>query len=253
LEYWRIESDRGEGIFYVDWSTFLYFFNQVTISQLDDNANYLYDTIKLDNDTPKYLSIALEAEANFHLIIAQTNVRRTVVTPKYANIRVLVASLSHDYDNRPIYEYSLSKFYSRSYINNYMSVDLSALPPGNYVARIILSNDVSPTELTLGYYGSGDFSVKFLDGVDDDEFVSKTLLSRARSIDPTKNPCKVELNGGAKGWRCIENIIESNICYVAYRIESSSLAEKYAISFDERYLSLYEAKIKTNSTLRVHG
>lgn len=39
----------------------------------------------------------------------------------------------------------------------------------------------------------------------------------------------------ASGWRCIENIPGSNLCYIAYRINGISQYKKYLITADERY------------------
>lgn len=36
--------------------------------------------------------------------------------------------------------------------------------------------------MVFGYYSSGDFTVKIIDDIKDGEFVSKTLLSKARNI-----------------------------------------------------------------------
>jgi hypothetical protein len=68
---------------------------------------------------------------------------------------------------------------------NYLDVDLSALLPGNYLIRVSLLFDASNSAykhkpVTLGYYGSGGFSVKPQEDVDDADFLCQTLLSRAK-------------------------------------------------------------------------
>jgi hypothetical protein len=54
--------------------------------------------------------------------------------------------------------------------------------------------------------------------IDDTQFLEKVLLDRARKMDEnTKTPLP-----SASGWRCIENIRGSNLCYIAYRINGIS-------------------------------
>lgn len=71
-----------------------------------------------------------------------------------------------------------------------------------------MANTEEEAEFTFGYYSPHDFDVKIDSSVDDGDFVSKTLLSRARSIDQKKFPkMKRDLpKDKAKGWVCIENI-----------------------------------------------
>ena len=56
LEYWRVEDG---GVFYVEWSMFINIFTDIVIAQIDDNANYLSDTLKV-KDKPVFFNINLQ-------------------------------------------------------------------------------------------------------------------------------------------------------------------------------------------------
>jgi hypothetical protein len=98
-----------------------------------------------------------------------------------------VAGVKTNFKNQQEYEYICSKSYTSSIYSSDMDVDLGSLQPGKYVIRIFTYMDSSEVDMVFGYYSPGDFSVKYLKGVDDDEFVSKTLLNRARNIDSKSN------------------------------------------------------------------
>lgn len=120
---------------------------------------------------------------DFHLIIAQANPHTPYsISSNYVDLRVLVATVTHSFDGKTIYKYLLSKSYRNNPISNYLDVPFNALPAGTYIIRI--EAIAKAPLLTFGYYSPNDFAIKFIEGIDDDTFVSKTLLSRANSIDP---------------------------------------------------------------------
>lgn len=88
---------NGGGIFYIDWISFTNVFTEITIAQIDDNANYLSDTMTV-KDKPLFFNINLptKGNTNFHFIVAQVG-RREKKTFNYCNFRVLVASVSTNY------------------------------------------------------------------------------------------------------------------------------------------------------------
>lgn len=97
---------KTQGIFYVDWHDFLNCFNQVAIAQMDDNANYIYDTLPFHHYRPHFFSLNVTSDGPLHLIVAQqtplTTKDRTGVWP-YGVVRVLVSSITYDSNNQPVY------------------------------------------------------------------------------------------------------------------------------------------------------
>lgn len=65
--------------------------------------------------------------------------------------------------------------------------------------------------------------------MDDSQFLERVFLDRARKI-PSKDKDPLP---NASGWRCIENIRGSNLCYIAYRIDKASPYKAYRITVDE--------------------
>jgi hypothetical protein len=86
-----------------------------------------------------------------------------------------------NFKNQQEPEYFCSRSYTCSIYSD-MDVDLGSLPPGKYAIRVFTYMESSEVDMVFGYYFPGDLSVKYLKGVDNDEFVSKTLLNRARNI-----------------------------------------------------------------------
>ena len=122
----------------------------------------------------------------------------------YTNFRVLVAAVSTNYKKEPAYKYVSSKFYLHDYASNHLDLDLSGLPANRYMVRFLADTE-KEVEFSFGYYSPDNFDVRIDATVDDGEFVSKTLLSRARSVVDQKRKKKLPKDI-AKGWVCIENI-----------------------------------------------
>ncbi len=61
--------------------------------------------------------------------------------------------------------------------------------------------------MVLGYYSSNRFTANIINDVNDSQFVSRTLLSRARTHDfmmpSVKKKVLKEKLVNANGWRCI--------------------------------------------------
>lgn len=74
LEYWRVDDG---GVFYVEWGIFINVFTDIAIAQINDNANYLSDTLKV-KDKPVFFNINLQPQGltNFHFIVGQTGRRK---------------------------------------------------------------------------------------------------------------------------------------------------------------------------------
>lgn len=121
-----------------------------------------------------------------HLFVAQ---KASVYPSTYAIVRVLVASVTSDANNQPIYEYIASKSLVNLEMSNYLTLDLGELLPGNYVISISLifdnASQFKTIPATIGYYGSGGFAMKRVKNIDDKEFICKTLLNRARQAEFT--------------------------------------------------------------------
>lgn len=117
---------------------------------------------------------------------------------------MLVAAVSTNYKKEPAYKYISSKFYLPDFATNHFDLDLSGLPANRYMVRF-LADIEEEVEFTFGYYSPDNFDVKIDNTVDDADFVSKTLLSRARSVDQKLFPMmKKNLPKDiAKGWVCI--------------------------------------------------
>lgn len=103
-----------------------------------------------------------------HLIVAQKaplDFAAKRGPSQYAFVRVLVASISYDSHDRPLYEYVSSLSLENKEKTNYLSLNLKGLLPGKYLARVSLLFDASLSPIktktaTLGYYGYGGFAVK---------------------------------------------------------------------------------------------
>lgn len=75
---------------------------------MEDNANYIYDTLPFDHHKPHFFSLNVSStnDEPLHLIIAQQTPllpsQRTTIWP-YGVVRVIVSSVTYDSDNQPIY------------------------------------------------------------------------------------------------------------------------------------------------------
>lgn len=85
----------------------------------------------------------------------------------------------------------------------------------------------------MGYYGSGVFAVKHEEGVDDCDFLGRTMLSRAKQMVNKDSSLKQPLRW-AEGWSYIETIPDANYGYIWYHVEAGSEYERYSIILDER-------------------
>jgi hypothetical protein len=80
----------------------------VAIAQLNDNANYIYDTLPFYHFRPHFfsLNVASIGDEPLHLIVAQQTplltIKRTTIWP-YGVVRVIVCSITYDSNNQPIY------------------------------------------------------------------------------------------------------------------------------------------------------
>lgn len=81
----------------------------MAIAQLNDNANYIYETLSFDHYKPHFFSLELieSGDEPLHIIVAQQTPlkpkERTVVY--YGVVRVLISSVNYDANNQPIYSY----------------------------------------------------------------------------------------------------------------------------------------------------
>lgn len=109
---------------------------------------------------------------------------------------------------------------------NYLDVDLSGLFPGNYIIRISVLFDAASSHnkhkpITVGYYSPGVFAVKPEEGVDDCDFLGRTMLSRAKQM-VKENPSLKQPLRWAEGWSYIETIPDANYGYIVYHVEAGS-------------------------------
>ena len=170
----------------MEWSLYETLSSTTSISLINDNANYIYEVLPFKNNIPRYLSIKIESISTFYLLIAQKNQYRMVAKneTKYATIIVLVSKMDTNIKGNRRYEYVSSSYYFNQTETNYFSVPIeNKLPNSRYTVRIYMySIEGETTDITLGYYSEDNFGVKLLEGVDDDEFVNRTLLAKANDL-----------------------------------------------------------------------
>lgn len=91
-----MQNSLGQGIFYVDWRDFFTYFSQITIAQMNDNVNYLYETLNFEPFKPEFFSLFITSSDSMHIFVSQ---KASVDSLRYAIVRVLVASVRSDANN----------------------------------------------------------------------------------------------------------------------------------------------------------
>ena len=174
----RYNKNDFDGVFYMDWQTFIVNFNHLfSVCQVNDYSNYVYSELAIKDRTPVYMQIQTDGKPDYLAISLAQPMQEHFKEDnsiEYACISIVVSKQGHDANNVVTYQFIGQYNYYNQIVDNYYNLPLRKFAKGKYMLRIYgywSKPCTNTTPCVVGLYSPAAIGLKVNLVVNDEEFI----------------------------------------------------------------------------------